>query len=181
MPFFFKNQILFLAMLILLYSTFGIHSPARASEGIDRYYIRYDIKSGNNKITDARLTMVPANNDFRAEKFSPSQVSNIISADPGESKQTIDTHAKENALKHVLEQKGLKSVKTHNHETIISYEGMIVTPIALSVLAYDDDLGGYGYTARIQFAPIAFPDQWETLKMKYKIKALFHDFLLLFK
>ncbi len=181
MPFFFKNQILFLTMLILLCLTFGIHPPAKASEGIDHYYIRYDIKSGNNKITDERLTMVPANNDFRAEKFSPSLVSNIISADPRESKQTIDSLAKKNALKHVLEKKGLKSVKTHNHETIISYEGMIVTPIALSILAYDDDLGGYGYTARIQFAPIAFPDQWETLKMKYKIKEIFHDFLLFFK
>ncbi len=181
MPFFFKNQILFLTMLILLYLTFGINGPAKASEGIDHYYIRYDIKSGNNKIIDEHLTMVPANNDFRAEKFSPSLVSNAISADPGDSKQTIDTLAKENALKLVLEKKGLKSVKTHNNETIISYEGMIITPIALSISAYDGARGGYGYTARIQFAPIAFPDQWETLKMKNRIKEIFHDFLLLFK
>ncbi len=168
-------------MLLTLYLTFGINGPATAAEGIDHYYIRYDIKSGNNKITDEHLTMVPANNDFRAEKFSPSLVSNIISADSRESKQAIDKLAKENALKHLLEQKGLKSVKTHNNETIISYEGMIITPIALSVFAYDDDLGGYGYSARNQFAPIAFPDRWETLKIKHRLKEAFHDFLLLFK
>ncbi len=181
MPLFFKNQILFILVLMLVCFTLGIHAPIKASEGIDRYYVRYDIKSGKNKITDERLTMVPANNDFRAEKFSPSLVSNVISADPGESKQAIDTLAKENALKNVLEQKGLRSVKAQNHETIISYEGMIITPVSLTVLPYDDAQGGYGYTARVQFAPIAFPDQWENLKMKHRIKEFFHDFFLLFK
>jgi hypothetical protein len=159
----------------------GIHGPVTASEGIDHYYIRYDIKSGKNKITEERLTMVPANNDFRVEDFSLSQVSNVISAGPGDSKQAIDTLAKEHALKTILEQKGLRSVKTQNHETIVSYEGMIITPVSLAVSAYDDILGGYKYTARIHFAPIAFPDQWETLKIKHRIKEFFHDFFLLFK
>ncbi len=182
MPFFYKNKILFFILLIpLLYLTLDIHGPAQASEGIDRYYVRYDIKSDKNKITDERLTMVPANKDFRAENFSFSLVSSAISADYRESKQTIDTLARESALKHVLEQKGLQSVKTHNNETIISYEGMAITPVFLSVLPYDDALGGYRYTARIQFAPLAFPDQWESLKLKHRMKAILYDFFLLFK
>lgn len=182
MPIFFKNKILFFILLIpLLYLTLSTPVPAKASEGIDRYYVRYDIKSDKNKITDERLTMVPADNDFRSEKFSFSLISNVISANYRQSKQTIDTLAKENALKHVLEQKGLQSVKTNNSETVISYEGIVITPVSLSILAYDDALGGYRYTARIQFAPIAFPDQWESLKLKHRIKEIFYDFFLLFK
>ncbi|MCP3943375.1 MAG: hypothetical protein GY710_18075 [Desulfobacteraceae bacterium] len=181
MPVFFKNQILFLAILIPLYFTFGILASAKASEGLDRYYVRYDIKSSKNKITDERLTMVPANKDFRVEKFSLTLVSNLIPVDFKESKQTINNLAKKTALKLILEQKGLKSVKTYNHETIISYEGIIITPISLVTLTYDDDRGGYEYTAGIQFAPIAFPDRWENLQIKHRIKEFFHDFFLLFK
>ncbi|MCP4722346.1 MAG: hypothetical protein GY860_23040 [Desulfobacteraceae bacterium] len=115
------------------------------------------------------------------EDFSSFSVGGVIDMTSAVSKNDLAKQAKISALKQILEKRGLKSVKTHNWETIISYEGIIITPVSQSILAYDDDLGGYGYTARIQFAPIAFPDQWETLKMKHRIKEIFHDFLLFFK
>ncbi len=125
--------------------------------------------------------MVPAENEFRAENFSPIPVSGLVLAGPQESNQTLDNLARKKAFKRLLEQHGLKSVKTHNQETIISYEGLISTPITLRISPYNADLTGYPYTAEIQFAPIAFPDQWDTLKTKFRIKQIFHDFILLFK
>ena len=89
---------------ILLCLTFGIQGWAKASEGIDHYYIRYDIKSSKNQIKEERLTMVPANNDFRGENFSVLNISRAISADPGESPQTLDRLAQKHALQWILEQ-----------------------------------------------------------------------------
>jgi hypothetical protein len=181
MPFFLKKISYFSPVVIFVCLTVGFHAWATASEGIDHYYVRYDFKSSKNQITDARLTMVPADNEFRAENFSLSQVSGVISSHGRESKPAIEKRVKENALKHLLENKGLKSVKTHNHDTIVSYEGVVITPMDISILAYDDDREGYGYRARIQFCPIAFPDQWEGLNFKHKLKEFFHDFFMLFK
>ncbi|MDD9304242.1 MAG: hypothetical protein HUK40_18590 [Desulfobacter sp.] len=81
----------------------------------------------------------------------------------------------------ILEQHGLKSVTAHNLDTILSYEGMVCTPMNLQIGPYDKSLKGHPYTAQVQFAPIAFPDQWESLKQKLKIKKIFNDFILLFK
>jgi len=171
-------------VVMFLYMILGIHGWTKASEGIDHYYVRYDFKSSRNQITDARLTMVPAENEFRAENFSLSQVSGVISS-PGQeskqSKQSMEKRVKESALKNLLENKGLKSVKTQNNDTIVSYEGVVITPMDISILAYDAGRGGYGYRARIQFSPIAFPDQWEDLKFKHRIKEFFHNFFMLFK
>lgn len=181
MPIFFKNQIIFCAAMILLILAAGMPAITTASDGIDHYYIRYDVKSSKNKIIDERLTMVPANNEFRGENFSLLKISRAISADPGESPKTLDRLGQKHALQWILETKGLKSVKTQDHDTVISYEGMVITPISLVILPYDPDLGGYPYTAQIQFAPIAFPDQWGPLKLKHRIKEIFHDFFTWFK
>jgi hypothetical protein len=181
MPFFIKKTSGLIPAMIFLCLILGIHARAKASEGIDHYYIRYDFKSTRNQITDARLTMVPADNGFRAENFSLSQISGVISSHGQEPKQAMEKRVKESALKNLLENKGLKSIKARNHDTIVSYEGVIITPMDISILAYDTGRGGYGYTARIQFSPIAFPDQWERLEFKHKIKDFFHDFFMFFK
>jgi len=69
----------------------------------------------------------------------------------------------------------------HNNDTILSYEGVVITPMDISIMAYDAGRGGYGYRAKIQLSPIAFPDQWEDLKFKHRLKKIFHDFFMLFK
>lgn len=125
--------------------------------------------------------MVPAENDYRSEKFSQTPVSDIITAGPQVSNHTLENLAKQKAFIRLLEQKGLKSVHTINQETTLSYEGMVCTPVNMAIGPYDAALGGYPYTAYIQFAPLIFPDQWEALGQKYKIKKILNDFILLFK
>jgi hypothetical protein len=181
MPSFLKKISYFIPVVMFLCLTVGFHGWATASEGIDHYYVRYDVKSSKNQITDARLTMVPADNEYRAENFSLSKVSGVISSHGQESKESMEKRVKENALKNLLKNKGLKSVKSQNHDTIVSYEGVVITPMDISILAYDAGRVGYGYRARIQFSPIAFPDQWENLNFNHTLKEFFHDFFMLFK
>lgn len=150
-------------------------------EGIATYYIRFDLKSSSQRITDGKLTMVPAHEDFRAANFSYFPVSGIIPALPQEAVQTIEAKAKQNAFIQLLEQKGLKSVKTLNYDTIISYEGCVQVPVALFISPYNDKNKGFPYIARVLFSPLRFPDQWESLRRRFKIKKFLDNFFLFFK
>ncbi|WP_300461146.1 hypothetical protein [Desulfobacula sp.] len=152
-----------------------------ADEGITTYYIRYDVKSSKNKIIDDNLLMVPAKNDFRAEKFSHFSTAGVISAARGESKAVIEKQIRENALKTVLVNQGLKSVKTKDHDTVISYEGLIMTPLNILKNTYDEGNNQYVYDVQIEFSPIAFPDNWKTLNGYHNIKQVFDEFFQWFK
>ncbi len=143
--------------------------------------MRYDVKSSKNRIINDNLLMVPANKDFRTEKFSHFSTTGAISAAPGESKITIDRQIRDNALKTILMNHGLKSIKTKDHDTVASYEGIIITPVNIIQKTYNERQNNYFYKARIEFSPIAFPDKWKSLNMKYKLKELFYDFLQLLK
>ena len=66
-------------------------------------------------------------------------------------------------------------------DTIISYEGVIITPINIVRNIYNKDGDNYSYEVGLEFSPIAFPDKWETLKIKDRIKEVFYDFFQLFK
>nr|WP_320191887.1 hypothetical protein [uncultured Desulfobacter sp.] len=148
---------------------------------ISTYYIRFDLKSSSQRITDGKLTMVPAHEEFRAAKFSCFPISGIIPASPQEANQTIEAKVKQNAFIQLLEQQGLKSVKTLNYDTIVSYEGCVQMPIALLISPYDDKNKGFPYTARILFSPLSFPDQWDSLRQRFKIKKLLDNFFLFFQ
>lgn len=150
-------------------------------EGLNTYYIKYDIKSSKNKLVDDNLLMVPSKNDFRAEKFSQILISGVISADPGESNESAQQRIKENALKNILVDHGLKSVKTKDNDTVISYEGVIMASLTLQKKTYLEEQNEYVYEVRVDFCPIAFPDRWEKLKMKHRIKEMVNDFFQLFK
>lgn len=154
---------------------------ASAYEGIETYYIKYDVKSSRNTIVDENLLMVPAKNDFRAEKFSQISTTGVISADPGESKISVEKQIRDNSLKTILVKHGLKSVKTKDYDTIISYEGVVITPLNISKNTYNEEQSTYLYEAQVKFSPIAFPDEWGTLDVKHKIKNIFHEFFQLFK
>ena len=173
-------DVLFWTLFLIFFFTFFI-SPAFADEGINCFYIRFDIKSSANKIQSENLIMIPAQNDFRAEKFSQISVSGVISAAPGESNESTQKRIRENVLKNILLNNGLKSVKTKDYDTVLSYEGVIITPLRLVKNIYVEEQNGYMYEIGVDFCPIAFPDRWETLNMKYKIKELFYDFMQLFK
>ena len=152
-----------------------------ADEGIACFYVRLDIHSSANRIQNENLIMVPSKNDFRAEKFSQVSVSGVISATPGESNESTQKRIKENALKTILLNNGLKSVKTKDYDTVVSYEGVIITPLTLRKNTYLEERSEYMYEVKIDFCPIAFPDRWETLNMKHRIKEMAYDFFQLFK
>ena len=181
MPYF-KNRFSFKFLIsFLLLVIIPSFLAAKDIEGITTYYIRLDIKSSAHRITGSKLTMVPAENDFRGENFSRFPISHHIMASPQESNQKLENLAKQNALTRVLEDHGLKSTETLNMDTIISYEGIIHTPVSLRIAPYDKTLEGFPYLAEISFAPLAFPDQWESLKQQFKIKEILSDFIMLFK
>jgi hypothetical protein len=54
-------------------------------------------------------------------------------------------------------------------------------PVALFISLYDDKNKGFPYTARVLFSPLSFPDQWESLRHRFKIKKLLDNFLLFFQ
>jgi hypothetical protein len=177
----------FINFLVLAFSTlfiFGVlmqANPVRAEQtAINTYYIRYDIKSSKHQITDENLLMVPAKNEFRTAKFSLISLPCVISMTPGESKNQIQQRAKNQALKSILLKEGLKSVKSKNWVTIISYEGVIISPIDI-IGMQGNDPAQFAYTAQFGFSPLAFPDQWQNLKFTTTIKEKLNDFFSFFK
>ena len=175
-----KNGWLFAAGILLVLICLNPLAAGHLN-GISTYYIRFDLKSSSQRITDGKLTMVPAHEEFRAANFSSFPISGIITALPQEATHTIEAKVKQNAFIQLLEQKGLKSVTTLNYDTIVSYEGCVQLPITLLISPYDDKNKGFSYTARILFSPLSFPDQWESLRRRFKIKKLLDNFFLFFQ
>ena len=163
---------------------YGLCVRTDADEGIRHYYVRYDVKSSGHKIVDSKLTMVPAENEFRAENFSPVPVKGAISAVPGNSPETsmdrLTLLAKRDALKRLLRQKGLKSVTSKDTDTVISYEGAVKTPVKLVTREYNKETGQFEANFQVVFSPTAFPDRWDELEFKNRMKQLFSDFFQLF-
>ncbi len=150
-----------------------------SAEGIRFYYVRYDIKSSANTIIDDNLLMVPAKKEFRAENFSFIRTSGAVSAISGNQKYSVDEQIKKHALSSLLVTNGLKSVKTRDYDTVISYEGVFISPLKIIKKNYNSKQNIYEYDVQVEFSPITFPDKWETLKLKHKIKTIFHDFFKL--
>lgn len=180
-PYLIKKSTQWLAAGILLVLISLKPLVALDLKGISTYYIRFDLKSSSQRITDGKLTMVPVHEEFRAAKFSCFPISGIIPAPPQEATQAIEVKVKQNAFIQLLEQNGLKSVTTFNYDTIISYEGCVQMPISLFISPYDDTNKGFPYTARVLFSPLNFPDQWESLHRRFKIKKLLDNFFLFFQ
>ncbi len=165
----------------LFFFLFSLSSASLATEGIEQYHIRYDIKSSRNKIVSTHLSMIPAENEFRAENYSLKTASGAISAGPAEAEAAVEKRIKEDALKTILISEGLKSVKTRDYDTVTSYEGVLTGPVRIIKTTYQPDREIYAYEARVEFSPISFPDRWRTLKFKHKIKQGINSFFELFR
>ncbi len=181
-------------MLICLITwTAGLLTPAfAASQGLDTYYVRYDIIYVNHTITDENLLMVPAENEFRMEKFSQASIAGVISMTSGESKKHLFSRARDQALKQLLKTRGLTSVTSENRVTIVSHEGVVRIPVQIvpeqksgpeqeSGLVSRDGVPVFSYTAITFFAPLAFPDQWEKRKTRAYIKEKIDAFFQLIR
>ena len=174
-----KNMRSTLAGCLLVIIT-ALPLSAKGSHEITNYYVRLDIKSSNHRITDSKLTMIPAENEYRTEGLQPVSVSRLLVAVEQAARQEIERQARDQALMQILEQNGLKSVTAVNHETIISYEGLVLIPVDLRFSPYDESRQGYPYVANIYFASIAFPDDWDAMKYRSRIREMLNDFIQLF-
>ncbi len=153
---------------------------ANTFQGIKMYYIRYEIFSLRHKVAKDTLTMVPAQNNQTWEKLSAYTIPGFLTGDPLESDAALEVRVKEQFLKKVLEQKGLKSVRTQDVNTIVTYEALVETPVTIQINSYDTAKGGYPYTAQVNVAPMAFPDQRGRLWTKSKFKRLLNEVIQFF-
>lgn len=181
MPDNFKPSVFYCLCLAAVMLVISPDIAIQAYEGIETYYIRYDVKSSKNRIVDDNLLMVPTENDFRAENFSRFSTTGVISASPGDPMQSVEQQIRDHAFKTILLKNGLKSVKTKDHDTVISYEGVVTTPLTILNHTYNEKQGHYEYLAQGDFSAIAFPDEWKKLRIKQSIKHIMNDFFNLFK
>lgn len=150
-------------------------------EGISMYYARYDVKSSNNRLVDDNLLVAPSAGDFRGENFSLVSISGAISAVDRDPSVDLDTLIQNNALKGILVKNGLKSVQTKDFDTIVSYEGLIKAPVQIIRKSYIEEQNHIMYEAQVEFSPIAFPEKWEYLGVKNRLKGVIKNFIELFK
>ncbi len=152
------------------------------------YYVRYDTFMVNNRSVRENLVMVPAYNEFRIKRFEQVRIQRRIPLSRSFQKEDLRTRALEAAIKHVLETKGLIYVTTLNTTTAVSYEGLVKTPFHIQSEVPGESKqdfppagdnanpSTFAYTARFDFTPLSFPNQWERQKhldhLKQKISDL---------
>lgn len=181
MPEKYKRHLSYTLWMVSLFILLSSSASTKAQEGIGTYYIRYDVKSSKNKIADDNLLMIPSKNDFRAVSFSQIFSAGFISTAPDGSGVSVETRIRENALKTILVNHGLKSLKTKDYDTVVSYEGVIITPLIIHKKTYNEEQNKCFYNVEAEFSPIAFPDKWETMNMTHKLKKTIYEFFEFFK
>ncbi|MBF0205237.1 MAG: hypothetical protein HQK67_13280, partial [Desulfamplus sp.] len=182
---------------MLLFIQIALPSLLYSQNSLPVYYVRFDVKSVDNRIERSNLLIVPSNNEFRQEKFTLFLISG--SADysaSGAKGLDIQTRAAHNAIKNFLETNGLQSVKSQsttvnglahdntlehvrtmvNDQTVVSFEGAVKLPYRMVKSSFDKEIGVYSVTIEIAFAPLAFPDKWEEMLLKYKMRSFFEEF-----
>ncbi|MFO7753812.1 MAG: hypothetical protein R6V41_11905, partial [Desulfobacteraceae bacterium] len=82
--------------------------------------------------------------------------------------------------KGLLRDKGLKSVTSRDTDTVISYEGALKTPVKLIRRQYRNETELFEASFEVVFSPTAFPDRWDELEFKDRLKRMFSDFIQLF-
>ena len=142
------------------------------------YYIQFDVRFSDNAVDRSNLLMVPADREFRAENFTSIVVSGSAAPESGGPVRDGETLAKQDALKRLLEEHGLTSVKSavtsvnnsSRSQEVMTYQGAVRMPVTLLASGYDPAAGRYTVTIRAQFSPIAFPDRWHLLQMRHRVR-----------
>ncbi len=156
-----------------------------ATENGAVYYIRLDQKSRNGTYVTDALTMVPADEDYRRSAFRKMSVSGQILAasitDPLSA-------ARNDAYERLLIQEGTKSIRSKTRrdtgssleESVVSYEGYVLTPHTVTSQEYSKDGTVFTVTMDVDFAPMALPPEWSFRYVRKKIGDAFDYFLSLF-
>ncbi len=180
-----------IALFILLPGLLIPVNPATAGSipGVRIYYARFDIKINNHAIKRSNLLVVPCDDEFRREKFTTLIIHGSSDASADTNAGNMETRARHNAIKLLLEQQGLKSVKavsgtingSNKTSTVISYEGAIKLPGRIIQTRYNNSANQYLVKMAVEFAPLSFPDRWKMQTIKFKLKQLTSNFFLMFK
>ncbi len=168
-----------------------------SNNSLSVYYVRFDVKSVDNRIERSNLLIVPSENEFRQEKFTKFIISGSADYSATDANGLdIQTRAIHNAIKNFLEENGLESVKSQsttvrglaqdrtdfhgqtlvNDQTVVSFEGAVKLPYKILSSSFNKEIGIYSVTMQLEFAPLAFPDRWKDMRFKHKIKMLLNDF-----
>ncbi|MFH1155004.1 MAG: hypothetical protein V1793_14420 [Pseudomonadota bacterium] len=169
-----------LALITALAAGIIMLEPCRDAGGTEpsTYYIQLDVRYSQSAVDRSNLLMIPGEAEFRSENFTRMLISGSASSLPGSPAKDMETLAKQNALKTLLEEHGLTSVKTATHSvnnsshstTVMSYQGAVKLPFTMIRSGYDTGREQYVVTMEVLFAPTAFPDQWRHLEMKHRAK-----------
>ncbi len=149
------------------------------------YYVKLNIIAVNNTISESKLDILPAENEFRIQKFECIRVTGMAD---GNTTIDIESAAKHNAISKILTRYGLKSIKSKHRivntrsrdVVVLRYEGVIKYPINILRQGYTMDHAIYTIETEILFSPIPFPDRWSLLYLKHIIKNYFREVVLLF-
>ncbi len=170
------NKFYFPILFFCLLGVPGWPTPlAAALEPITIYHLRYDQIFLNNVLVKDNLVMVPVSKPPGRENFSPISITGVITMTVMESKIDLAARAKTGAFKKLLVNRGLKSLRSTNHQTIVSYEGLVNTPVNL-IGKHDVDAGLFHYRAAIDFYSLPFPGQPRRISPKAWIMEKFDDF-----
>jgi hypothetical protein len=175
-----KSLIKTVLIVLLLSSGAASHSIALSDQTL--YHIRYDVETVNGQLTGSRLTMIPAENEYRTEGFEMYRVTGKSDTPP---EADIAASATNNAIKTLLIDHGLKSISSKHSllnlvstdKAILSYEGIMKHPCRIVHGKYLNGEERYAVTVEVWFSPVAFPDTWSYLYMKHTIKNFFSDMI----
>ena len=132
------------------------------------------------------MSMVPAEQDYRAETFRCFTITGRSENNP---ERDPASAASDNALTTLLMRHGLKSVSSKKRllnrvavdRTVMSYEGMIRYPYEVIHEGYVKEEGIYEIKMKIWFSPVAFPDRWSYLYLKQRIKNVLKEWASFFR
>lgn len=138
------------------------------------YYARYRIYSENGMITKSLLEMLPAQDEYRMERFQRRKAVGVAS---NRAEIDVESAAIHDAIGRVLLNCGLQSVhgrrtmvfSTSEDLVILDYEGVLRYPIVTRPVEAPQPDGMYRIEAEIQFAPLAFPTQWSSRYLAHRI------------
>lgn len=174
-----QSKILIIICISLFYFTNAFSEPVKRL-----FYVRFDVQTKGYQVARSNIMLIPVENEFRAENFAVHVITGRATrsshADKGIS---LGKRAEHDALKTLLEHKGLRSLKSKSTtlngrahvDTVVSYEGVVKMPGRILSTNYDSHSGVYSVKMEILFAPIAFPDNWNMMFFRNKIKKFFFD------
>ena len=176
----------FLILLILLPLQLVPYPCSARGEKLQIYYLRRDVLFSDNTISRANLLMLPGDEEFRLENFSPIVIRGEAAPSLPGPERNLETRALHSALASLLETKGLKSVKnlsttvngSTRQDTIMSYEGAVILPAQPLARTFDPEKRVFRLTLKVRFAPLSFPDRWRRQQLIKKGTDLFSDLFL---